>query len=51
MSSTQSLSKRKRPILKIDIDDINSDDGITDTESNTSTPITIPEYLQKLFKG
>lgn len=40
--------KKQRPILKIDIDDINSDDGITDTESNTSTPITIPEHLQKL---
>ena len=48
MSSTQPLSKRKRPILKLDIDDINSDNGITDTESNTSTPITIPEHLQKL---
>lgn len=48
MSSTQTLSKRKRPILKLDIIEINSDDGITDTESNTSTPITIPEHLQKL---
>ena len=48
MSSTQPLSKRKRPILKLDIDEINSEDGITDTESNTSTPITIPEHLQKL---
>jgi len=48
MQSTQPLSKRKRPILKVDIDDINSEDGITDTESNTSTPITIPEHLQKL---
>jgi serine/threonine protein kinase len=51
MSSTQPLSKRKRPILKLDIDDINSEDGITDTESNTSTPITIPEHLQKLKSG
>jgi len=48
MSSTQPLPKRKRPILKLDILDINSEDGITDTESNTSTPITIPEHLQKL---
>ena len=38
--------KKRRPILKIDI---NSDDGITDTESNTSSPIiSIPEHLQKL---
>ena len=40
--------KKQRRILKIDIDEINSDNGITDTESNTSTPITIPEHLQKL---
>ncbi len=47
IQSNKPSFKKQRPILKIDILDINSD-VITDTESNTSTPITIPEHLQKL---